>query len=87
MTIKDVLCQMHTQLVESICGVDFWNTELNARDREEINGAFAYRCEGDQPRWEKGIAKLDFMRLDCVFLGLAKSRDGMWEIKTQEAIP
>jgi len=86
-TIQDVLCQLHDQLMEGICASHFWNTELSARDREEIDCAFAHRCEGNQQRWERGVVKMDFLRFDCVFLGLAKSKDGMWEIKTQAAIP
>jgi hypothetical protein len=83
-TVQDVLCQMHDHLTEPIRANHYWTVELSPKDREEIRGAFQYRCDENQKLWSKGIARIDFLRFDCVFMGLAKSRDGMWEIKTKE---
>lgn len=84
-TIQDVLCQMHDQLLEPIMSNHFWNVEVSAQDREELTNAFNLRCDGDWQCRAKGAAKVDFLRSDCIFLGLKKSRDGMWEMKTGEA--
>jgi hypothetical protein len=84
-TVKDVLSQIYDHLAEPIWSNHFWNVELSAQDREQMRAAFQYRCGHDRQRMRKGISKLDFLGFDCVFLGLAKSKDGMWELKTREA--
>jgi len=84
-TIQDVFCQMQDHFAEPIWANHYWNVELSSKDREEMRGAFQYRCDGNRKLWKKGIARIDFLKFDCVFMGLAKSKDGMWEIKTKEA--
>jgi hypothetical protein len=86
-TVKDVLSQIYDQLAESIWSNHYWNVELSAQDREQMRYAFQYRCGNDQQRQRKGLSKIDFLKFDCVFLGLAKSKDGMWEMKTREVTP
>ena len=76
---------MYNQLAETLTDSDYWTAELSARDREEIWAACLFRTAESHQR--KHMTRMDFLKFDCVFLGLAKSKDGMWEIKTREATP
>lgn len=86
-TIEDIVVQMHEQLSERIRHRDFYNDVLDPYDRELMATAYFYRCGTDFERLSKGMLRVDFLGLDVCFMGLAKSRNGMWEIKTYEAEP
>ncbi|RDB25785.1 hypothetical protein Hypma_006431 [Hypsizygus marmoreus] len=89
-TIRDVFNQMYEQLSQSIAAKDYFTKVLDSRDREDMATAFFYRCGGvraNNSRMARGMLRMDFLVFDVIFLGLAKSKDGMWEIKTADALP
>ncbi|KAF7365706.1 hypothetical protein MVEN_00444300 [Mycena venus] len=85
-TLLDVLRTLFEELDRPIAGRDFWNEELGKRERESLTRAFKERCtrRGEYMRDEmaRGVKRVDFLGVDCVFVGLIR-RNGMWEIKTE----
>lgn len=86
-TVQDVFCQMYEQLFQRIRSSDLYNDALDARTREAITTAYFYRCSDRPELLSNGLLRVDFLEFDVVFLGLQRSREGMWEIKTAEAEP
>ncbi|KAJ7505915.1 hypothetical protein B0H11DRAFT_361621 [Mycena galericulata] len=85
-TLYDVLRTLYEELDRPIASRDFYNEELGKRDRDNLTSAFKERCamngkEFAKEEMLKGVKRVDFLGMDCVFLGLVK-RNGMWEIKT-----
>jgi len=83
-TIDDILTQIHENLAKPIGRRDFYNEELSAFDREEMSIAF-YDRRGEHTG--RGMLRMDFLGFDVVFLGLAKTKHGFWQIKTTQAMP
>ncbi|GLB40150.1 hypothetical protein LshimejAT787_0800210 [Lyophyllum shimeji] len=83
-TIGDILTQIYESLTKPISRRDLYNDELSAFDREEMSTAFCYRRGEETGR---GMLRMDFLGFDVVFLGLSKTKQGLWEIKTAEAMP
>ncbi|KAJ7914324.1 hypothetical protein B0H13DRAFT_2003226 [Mycena leptocephala] len=85
-TLYDVLGTLFNELNRQILSRDFWNEELGKREREGLTRAFKERCskkaEFAREEMLKGVKRVDFLGLDCVFVGLVR-RNGMWEIKTE----
>ncbi|KAJ6527086.1 hypothetical protein B0H19DRAFT_1196427 [Mycena capillaripes] len=85
-TLYDVLRTLFIELDRAILSRDFWNEELGRRERESLTHAFKERCSRKgkhmQEEIAKGVKRVDFLGLDCVFVGLVR-RNGMWEIKTE----
>ncbi|KAG5651718.1 hypothetical protein H0H81_007688, partial [Sphagnurus paluster] len=83
-TIKDVLTQIHDNIMQTIESRDIYNVVLDASDREEMTTAYHYRMGSqDSPK----LRRMDFLGMDIVFMGLAKGENGRWEIKTALAPP
>ena len=66
---------------------DYYTAALTAVDREMLNMAFQRRCRGDKALVRGGVRRVDFMGEGCCFAGIARSRDGTWELKTVQRIP
>ncbi|KAF5371865.1 hypothetical protein D9615_009526 [Tricholomella constricta] len=81
-TIEDIFTQIHQNLGKQVRKRDFYNEALSTLDREELSRAF-HRRGG--PETGDGVLRMDFLGSDMIFLGLAKSKHGLWEIKTAEA--
>ncbi|KAF9468223.1 hypothetical protein BDZ94DRAFT_852532 [Collybia nuda] len=82
-TLADIFTQMYDQLHEGITSNHYYNVLLTSTDREEISIAFAQRTHGFPVLQHKGIMRIDFLRSDIICVGLSKSKDGMWKIKTK----
>ncbi|KAF8071676.1 hypothetical protein FPV67DRAFT_890158 [Lyophyllum atratum] len=82
-TIGDVLTQIHESLSKPINQRDFYNVDMTASDREEMSTAFYHRRGEDTGR---GMLRMDFLGSNVTFLGLAKTKHGVWEIKTSDAM-
>lgn len=81
-TVGDVLSEIHSQLMEPIRQIHYWNSVLTSRDREVLGTAFEYRCKSDPSMVAKGICRVDFLSNAVYFVGLVKGKYGMWEMKT-----
>ncbi|KAJ6508095.1 hypothetical protein DFH09DRAFT_942750 [Mycena vulgaris] len=85
-TVYDVLRTLFEKLKRQIVAQDFYNEELDARDREIVTRAFQDRFSMNG--WEsareeklKGVKQVDFLGEEFIFVGLERRND-MWEIKT-----
>jgi hypothetical protein len=83
--LYDLLLQLYNELDRPIAARDFWNDEIGKRGREGLTKAFKERCamQGEYAREEKkkGVKRVDFLGVDCIFVGLVR-RNNVWEIKT-----
>ncbi|TFK60553.1 hypothetical protein BDN72DRAFT_828853 [Pluteus cervinus] len=83
-TVFDILTQTFAQLMVQIQGRHYWNDVLDDEDRTKIVEAYSVRCEGDQDEIGHGVLQVDFLGNKVIFEGLARGRNGMWEIKTRK---
>ncbi|KAI0054369.1 hypothetical protein BV25DRAFT_810434 [Artomyces pyxidatus] len=83
-TLYDLFITFYTFLLSRVKDHDLYNFEVLNEDRQKITTAWRERCQYDSEAMSQGVKKVDFMRGDCVFIGLAKGRDGMFEIKTKK---
>jgi len=81
-TVQDVLFRIYTQLWRPITQAEYYTEELTPHDRELLSLAFAERCGGDLAEVLGGIRRVDFLGPEFGFIGLTRSRNGAWEIKT-----
>jgi len=81
-TIQDVLFRIYTQLCRPISHAEYYTEELTSRDRELLSLAFAERCCGHLEEVVGGIRRVDFLAPEFGFIGLIRSRNGAWEMKT-----
>jgi hypothetical protein len=77
---------MYEQLMTPIGSHDWYNAEMTAEDRERIEETYKVRCGGDLEALMGGIRRMDWLGPDVGFLGLVKSWNGMWEIKTVDIV-
>ncbi|KDR76326.1 hypothetical protein GALMADRAFT_247708 [Galerina marginata CBS 339.88] len=84
-TIQDVLNGIYEQLRHAIEHHDFYTIGLASADRELISGVFHERCAGDPREIGGGVRRVDFLGQEFCFVGLSRSRNGTWEMKT--AVP
>ncbi|KAF8899938.1 hypothetical protein CPB84DRAFT_1779759 [Gymnopilus junonius] len=81
-TIQDVLAGIYEQLRYSIAHDDFYTVGLISEDREMISEVFHARCDGDPSEILGGVRRIDFLGKEFCFVGLSRSRNGTWEMKT-----
>lgn len=80
--VSDILGNIYAQLMMPISSQDYYNESMTADDRERVETAYKVRCNGDIGLLRVGILRVDFLGSDVGFLGLARSWNGMWEIRT-----
>jgi len=83
-TFHDLFTHIQRVLTSRIKNSDFYNNELTQEEREKISRAWKERCQYNQGAMSQGVKKVDYLMRDCVFVGLARGRDGMWEMKTRK---
>jgi len=83
-TFYDLLTQIQGVLSSRIKNSDFFNNELTQDGRDKISRAWKDRCQHNQAEQNQGIKKVDYLMRDCIFVGLVRDRDGLWEIKTRK---
>jgi len=84
-TIQDVLTGIYQHLRSPIGHEEFYTVELVSEDRELISTVFHERCSGDPREISGGVRRVDFLGREACFIGLSRSRNGTWEMKT--AVP
>jgi len=83
-TFHDLFTHIQRVLSSRIKNSDFYNNEITQEEREKIGRAWKERCQYNQGAMSQGVKKVDYLMRDCVFIGLVRGRDGMWEIKTKK---
>lgn len=83
-TFYDLFAQLQSVLSSRIKNSDFYNNEITQEEREKIARAWKERCQYNQGGMGQGVKKVDYLMRDCTLVGLVRSRDGMWEIKTRK---
>lgn len=83
-TFHDLFTHVQRVLSSRIKNSDFYNNELTQEERGKISRAWKERCQYNQGAMSQGVKKVDYLMRDCVFIGLARGRDGMWEMKTRK---
>ncbi|KNZ73610.1 hypothetical protein J132_10698 [Termitomyces sp. J132] len=81
-TVGDVIMQIYIALQSPIDARQYYNEELGSEIRDRIARAYQWRTQGTAEKL-KGIKRVDYLEDRCIFVGLVKSRDGMWEIQTR----
>lgn len=83
-TLYDLFSTIHAVMRSRISKSDYYNNDVTEEERNKVARAWRERCQYDQHAMSRGVTKVDFLMRDCIFLGLAKGREGMWEIKTRK---
>lgn len=83
-TLEDVFVTICQFLAGSIRREDYYNDELDAQDREELKRAWESRCNNRKERME-GVKRVDFLQEKCMFQGLSRGKNGMWQLHTGKA--
>lgn len=83
-TLGDVFNGIHEQLRLPIGHHEYYTVELTSEDRDMLTSVFEERCAGDSREVVGGLRRVDFLGKDVYFVGLLKSKDGKWEMKTSE---
>ena len=83
-TFYDLFAHLQSVLSSRIKNSDFYNNEITQEEREKIARAWKERCQYNQGEMSQGVKKVDYLMRDCIFVGLVRGREGMWEIKTRK---
>jgi len=83
-TFYDLFSQIQAVLTSRIKNSDFYNNEITQEERGKISRAWKERCQYNQGEMSQGVKKVDYLMRDCIFVGLARGRDGTWEVKTRK---
>lgn len=81
-TVGNILEALMARLSVPIHGRHYWTEALSAGERKMISDAFAQRAAGRPEVISQGVCFVDFLGDRYVFLGLARTTKGLWEIKT-----
>ena len=81
-TVGNILDALMTRMSVPIHGRHFWTEALSAGDRKMISDAFALRTRQRPEIVSQGVCFVDFLGDRYIFLGLARTTKGLWEIKT-----
>ncbi|OBZ67724.1 hypothetical protein A0H81_12165 [Grifola frondosa] len=79
-TLFELFTAINVAMMTQISHADYWNTELDGQARERIAHAWSERCEDDE-ELRRGVKRVDFLMYRVILEGLAKGKDGMWEMK------
>ncbi|KAF4622030.1 hypothetical protein D9613_009259 [Agrocybe pediades] len=83
-TLEDVFTGIYNQLRQQIGHHEYYTVELTSEDRDMLTAVFEARCAGNPQDVVGGVRRVDFLGRGVYFVGLAKCRDGRWELKTSE---
>jgi len=83
-TLQELFARIHKILSSPISASDFFNTDVTDQERGKITMAWRERCQYNKELMSQGVKRVDFLMKDCIFIGLAKGKEGMWEIKTRK---
>ncbi|KAG6867679.1 hypothetical protein C0993_012487 [Termitomyces sp. T159_Od127] len=82
-TVEDVIMQVFWELQRQIISMHYYNKELDPDTRLRIAEAFERRTQGNDEERVKGIKRIDYLEDQVVFIGLVRTDEGLWEMKTR----
>ncbi|TEB36912.1 hypothetical protein FA13DRAFT_1592078, partial [Coprinellus micaceus] len=86
-TVRDMLTQMHRQLMIPVMESDVWNEDMTKEGRKLVAQGPRRRAgraaDGGLIFEGYGAVRLDFLGNEYIFEGLVARRSGIWEIKTR----
>lgn len=80
-TIHELLAAIWACTQTPISHADFWNNEMDERAREAVGAAWAERTANNELEQRRGVRRVDFLIGKTILEGIAKGKDGMWEMK------
>ncbi|VDB85504.1 unnamed protein product [Peniophora sp. CBMAI 1063] len=83
-TLREVFEGIWEVMSRQVRESDYWNSEVEDEERAKIDRAYAIRCTIDPTARQGGVRKVDFLMRECIFLGLSKGREGMYEMRTRK---
>ncbi|KAH9911643.1 hypothetical protein B0H21DRAFT_454401 [Amylocystis lapponica] len=82
-TLHELFAAIYASMMMPITQADFWNNEMDESVRERIGLAWAQRCADEEER-SRGVRRVDFLMGRVVMEGLAKGKDGSWEMRLRK---
>lgn len=80
-TLYDMFSAIWTCMRTPITNEDFYNTEMDEAKRERIADAWSERCGDNREERALGVKRVDFLMEKVGLEGVAKGKEGMWELK------
>jgi len=81
--LQELFAAVQDSMMAQISHADLYNKEVDERTRDRITRAYFRRCQSEEERL-RGILRVDFLQDRVIWEGLAKGRDGMWEMKLRK---
>ncbi|KAG5717225.1 Tyrosine-protein kinase isoform SRK4, partial [Termitomyces sp. T112] len=85
-TVQDVIMDVYMGLQTQINARDYFTEELGSWTRKKIATAYVRRTQGNNQEKGNGIRKVDYLEEKNVFVGLVRTKNGMWEMKTRSVL-
>lgn len=83
-TLQDMFTAIWHCMMTPITSEDYYNNEMDQAAREAIAIAWSERCGHDQEQRTKGVRRVDFLMEKRGLEGIAKGKDGKWELKVKK---
>ncbi|KAG6808703.1 hypothetical protein H0H93_016590, partial [Arthromyces matolae] len=82
-TVEDVILHIYLALNTPIVTTHFYNEDVTENHRNRINKAFYERTKVDTALVDQGVKMIDFLEDKVDFMGLSRTKDGLWELRTR----
>lgn len=83
-TLYEMFLAIWQSMMTPITREDYYNTEMDQEARELIALAWAHRCGDSQEERNKGIRRVDFLVEKVGLEGVAKGKNGYFELKLKK---
>lgn len=80
-TIGELLEGIWRCMQTPIAHADYWNNEMDERNREAVASAWAERTASSEEEQMRGVRRVDYLIGKTILEGIVKGKDGMWELK------
>ena len=85
-TLHDMFHAIWSCMITPITNEDYYNNEMDESTREKIAEAWVIRCGDNKEERAMGVKRVDFLMDKVALEGVAKGKDGMWELKVKRLI-
>ena len=83
-TLHEMLLAIWTSMMTPISREDYYNNEMDQATRDLIAIAWAKRCGSNMEERNNGIRRVDFLMDKVGLEGVAKGKDGYFELKIKK---
>ena len=83
-TLHEMLLAIWSSMMASISREDYYNNEMDQATRDLIAIAWAKRCGSNMEERNNGIRRVDFLMDKVGLEGVAKGKDGYFELKIKK---